>query len=193
MSLINYVYNPLHSALFAALAPVLWCLSLSWAIFSSELGHKSEFLDSPNCLGSLDFFMIFLDFITSVLEWRGFMIATRLSYAIYLTQYSIFYFNIGSTRTAEHFGLFKTTVIYSNWIKNSRLIPKFQFQLHLPEYFFIILASIVLTLFVELPFCNIKKLLLDQRPVSKPKPTTEYNNNVSDYLNNNCNNNKKVD
>lgn len=48
---------------------------------------------------------------TGLFAWKGFLISTRLSYAIYLTQFPVFFFNVGQTRTAENYGFFRMLVI----------------------------------------------------------------------------------
>lgn len=40
---INYVYNSTHAAIYAAFAPIAWCLFFSWIVFVSHNGYKSEF------------------------------------------------------------------------------------------------------------------------------------------------------
>lgn len=42
MGNINYVYNPVHAALYAAYAPIGWCIGFGWIIFTSHLGYKCK-------------------------------------------------------------------------------------------------------------------------------------------------------
>lgn len=42
MSTIGYKFNPLHSAIYAAFAPIPWCLFFAWIIFTSQTGYKSK-------------------------------------------------------------------------------------------------------------------------------------------------------
>lgn len=44
MGSIGYQYNPFHAALYAAYAPIGWCVFFGWVIFTSHLGYKSELL-----------------------------------------------------------------------------------------------------------------------------------------------------
>jgi hypothetical protein len=53
----------------------------------------------------------------------------------------------------------------------------------LPEFVFIALASIVLTLLVELPFCNIINILFDKKPIKSKSEQLDGNNNVPDCIN----------
>lgn len=39
---INYVYNSTHAAIYAAFAPIAWCLFFSWIVFVSHNGYKSK-------------------------------------------------------------------------------------------------------------------------------------------------------
>lgn len=46
------------------------------------------------------FFFIFSGIVSSIFSWKGFMVCTRLSYTFYLTQFPVFFYNVGSNRTA---------------------------------------------------------------------------------------------
>lgn len=81
----------------------------------------------------------FADLFTRFLEWKGFLITTKFCYAFYLIQIPIFQLSIANTRDIRHYSA--TSMINLN------------------EIFVICLASVFLTLFVETPFNNIKKLL----------------------------------
>jgi hypothetical protein len=41
---INYKYDAVQSANYAAFAPITWCLFFGWIILISEFGYKSEIL-----------------------------------------------------------------------------------------------------------------------------------------------------
>lgn len=43
MSVSDYKYNPTHAAIYAAIAPIPWCLFFAWIIFTSQLGYKSKY------------------------------------------------------------------------------------------------------------------------------------------------------
>lgn len=47
--------------------------------------------------------IIILGWFGRFLDWRGFQILTNLSYGIYLTQFPVFFYNIGRIRTPEYF------------------------------------------------------------------------------------------
>ncbi|CAO1376055.1 unnamed protein product [Diamesa tonsa] len=127
MGAIDYKFNPLHAALFAAFAPIGVVIFPATVILLAQKGYEKH--------------------VTDVLSWRGFMVASRLSYSVYLTQFPIYFYNIGSVRNATHFGFFSVLLT--------------------GEAFWIIGISIVLTLFIELPFCNIKKNIFRREKPSK--------------------------
>lgn len=89
----DYIYNSTHAAHYAAFAPIAWCSFFAWVIFTSHLGY--------NCRVS-EFF-----------SWKGFQITTRLSYAVYLTQFPVFFFNVGRIRSPEYYDFFTHTVSLS--------------------------------------------------------------------------------
>ncbi|KAM7348279.1 drop dead [Cochliomyia hominivorax] len=139
---INYKYNPTHAAIYAAFAPIAWCIFFMWVVFVSHNGYKNR--------------------ITRMFSWRGFQVSTKLSYAIYLTQFPIFFFNVGRRRHIHHYYNFVSIILDTN------------------EYICIFLASVALTVLFDAPFQNIKKLLMN-RPSStaitkvSPKETTSNN------------------
>ncbi|XP_039438292.1 nose resistant to fluoxetine protein 6 isoform X1 [Culex pipiens pallens] len=123
MGSIDYQYNPLHAANYAAFSPIAWCIFFAWTVFASQLGYSNKLIE--------------------LFSWRGFRVTTKISYAIYLTQFPIFFFNVGRVRSATHFN-FVSMVL-----------------LDLTEYIVIFGASYLLTVLFEVPFSNIKKLLFD--------------------------------
>uniref|UniRef100_A0A1Q3FR05 Nose resistant-to-fluoxetine protein N-terminal domain-containing protein n=2 Tax=Culex tarsalis TaxID=7177 RepID=A0A1Q3FR05_CULTA len=123
MGSIDYQYNPLHAANYAAFSPIAWCIFFAWVVFASQLGYSNKLIE--------------------LFSWRGFRVTTKISYAIYLTQFPIFFFNVGRVRSATHFN-FVSMVL-----------------LDLTEYIVIFAASYLLTVLFEVPFSNIKKLLFD--------------------------------
>lgn len=86
----NYVYNSTHAALYAAFGPIAYCSFFGWIIFTHHLGYHT--------------------WLSRQLSWKGFMITTRLSYAIYLTQFPVFFYNVGVTRTADFYEFIRMTV-----------------------------------------------------------------------------------
>ncbi|XP_067638010.1 nose resistant to fluoxetine protein 6 isoform X2 [Eurosta solidaginis] len=123
---ISYQYNTTHAAIYAAFAPIAWCIFFTWIVFVSHNGYKNIF--------------------TNMLSWKGFQVSTKLSYAIYLTQFPVFFFNVGRRRHVQHYYNFFTIILDTN------------------EYICIFLASVALTVLFDAPFQNIKKLLINRAP-----------------------------
>ncbi|KAI5700102.1 hypothetical protein M8J75_014303 [Diaphorina citri] len=114
----NYTYDRLDAANYAAFAPITWCLV----------------------------FMI--------------------SYTFYLTQFPLFFYNVGTMRGAQQYS--------------------FGLLINLKETLAIILASVILTLAFEMPFQNIRTALLKS---SGSKPAVLSKQEQSRLMNNNNNNN----
>ncbi|KAH8420160.1 hypothetical protein KR009_006411, partial [Drosophila setifemur] len=127
---INYVYNSTHAAIYAAFAPIAWCLFFSWIVFVSHNGYTNK--------------------VTKLFAWRGFQVSTKLSYAIYLTQFPVFFFNVGRRRHIHHYYNFVSIILDTN------------------EFISIFLASVALTVLFDAPFQNLKKLLI-KRPSAPAK------------------------
>lgn len=54
----------------------------------------------------------FAAIFSDLLSWRGFLISTRLSYAVYLTQFPLFFYNVGTTRHSGYYHFITSTVIH---------------------------------------------------------------------------------
>ncbi|KFB40132.1 AGAP000629-PA-like protein [Anopheles sinensis] len=132
MGSIHYVYDPLHAASYAAFSPIAWCLFFAWTVFTAHLGYRNKLID---------FF-----------SWRGFRITTRISYAVYLTQFPIFFYNVGRTRAPQYFEFWPAVIFNTN------------------EYAVVFLASFLLTVLFETPFINIKKMLFRKGNKSQQQP-----------------------
>ncbi|XP_001603690.2 O-acyltransferase like protein [Nasonia vitripennis] len=134
---IDYVYNPVHAATYNAFAPIGWCAVFIWVTFLAHTGNTDGWLSR--------FF-----------AWKGFLITTRLSYAVYLTQFPVFFFNVGQTRSAEYIGFIRM-------------------MLNFKELVWILGTSAVLTLLFETPFQNLKNIYFKRQsaPATKISPTVE--------------------
>ncbi|XP_055388421.1 nose resistant to fluoxetine protein 6-like isoform X2 [Condylostylus longicornis] len=86
-----YSYNAFHAAMYSAFAPLSWCSFFSWIIFVSHMGYKN--------------------FVTKFLSWKGFLISTKLSYSLYLTQFPVFFYNVGRRRNGDFYYNFTTIMI----------------------------------------------------------------------------------
>ncbi|XP_076623887.1 nose resistant to fluoxetine protein 6 isoform X2 [Colletes latitarsis] len=132
MGSINYVYDPMHAALYNAFAPIGWCSIFAWVTVMHHTRNTNGWF-------------------SRLLAWKGFLITTRLSYAIYLTQFPIYFYNVGRTRSPVHYEFFSM-------------------QFNLNEYLWIIAFSITLTLLFDTPYQNIKNYLLKK---TVPEVTTK--------------------
>ncbi|XP_011881618.1 PREDICTED: nose resistant to fluoxetine protein 6 [Vollenhovia emeryi] len=128
MGSIDYVYNPIHAATYNAFAPVGWCALFLWITITQHIGSLNGVLNR-------------------IISWRGFLVTTRISYAIYLTQFPIFFYNVGQTRNAEHYEFFRIMI-------------------NVKELAWIVFMSIVLTLLFDTPFQNIKNYIM-KKPASE--------------------------
>lgn len=138
MTGIDVKYNVMLHSLYAAFVPIVYCARVAWIISTSHQGHKSECLlhfasptHAENC---------FADSFNRFLEWKGFVVTTRFCYAFYLIQIPIFQLSIGNMKEVR----------YSS--------PSSMINLN--EIFVICSASVAMTLFVETPCNNLKKLWL---------------------------------
>lgn len=127
MGSIDYVYNPIHAAMYNAFAPIGWCAIFAWVTVLYQTGNTNGLF-------------------SRFLAWKGFLITTRLSYAVYLTQFPIYFYNVGMTRSAAHYEFFSM-------------------QFNLNELLMILVLSVSLTLLFDMPFQNIKSYLL-KKPAS---------------------------
>ncbi|KYQ48477.1 Nose resistant to fluoxetine protein 6 [Trachymyrmex zeteki] len=81
----DYVYDAEEATHYAVIGPVLWAAALCWSIFACFTGHG----------GSVNRF----------LSSYSLMILSRISYAVYLTQFAVFFYNVGTTRFSTEFQL----------------------------------------------------------------------------------------
>nr|XP_018902033.1 PREDICTED: nose resistant to fluoxetine protein 6-like [Bemisia tabaci] len=120
----SYVYDRWDAANYAAFAPITWCLYFAWIIFISHTGNGG--------------------IMGRALSWKGFVICTKLSYSVYLTQFPVFFYNVGTTRHADTYQVF--------------LLINFK------ELISIAVASIALTILFEIPFQNIRSIIFRVQP-----------------------------
>jgi peptidoglycan/LPS O-acetylase OafA/YrhL len=83
-----------------------------------------------------------------LLEWRGFLISSRISYAFYLVQFPVFFFNVGRVKSTVQYK-FPSTIVDLN------------------ELLSVLAISIAYTILIEYPFNNLKNLLIDRRKVAR--------------------------
>ncbi|XP_072399233.1 nose resistant to fluoxetine protein 6-like [Diabrotica undecimpunctata] len=124
MGNIDYVYNAQDAAWYAAVSPILWCFSFAWIIFVWQLGYK-----------------IIAGYIFSN---KIFLLWTKISYTVYLTQFPVYFYNVGITRSSNETNFF--------WV-----------VLNLTEYACVVLIAIILTLTFEIPFQKVRNLYLKKK------------------------------
>ncbi|XP_075234282.1 O-acyltransferase like protein-like [Lycorma delicatula] len=117
--LIDYTYYAFDAAIYSSFAPILWCSFVSWGLITSHYGFAGWF--------------------GSFLSWKGFKIFTKISYAVYLTQFPIFFYNVGTKRTSSFYSPFD--------------------MFNIGELSCIIFVSVLLTLMFDIPFQNVQKIL----------------------------------
>ncbi|XP_018574626.1 nose resistant to fluoxetine protein 6-like, partial [Anoplophora glabripennis] len=74
-----------------------------------------------------------------LLKWKYFVPFTKIAYAVYLVQFPVFFYNVGKTRHVDEY--------------------KSYMMMQVVETGVIVLLSIILTLTIELPFQNIRKVI----------------------------------
>lgn len=68
------------------------------------------------------FFGFILGWFGDFLSWRGFQFFTKISYAVYLVQFPVFFYNVGITR---HVGEFKPRMIVSKLLSMREFVHLF--------------------------------------------------------------------
>jgi hypothetical protein len=160
MSVYDYSFSSVDAGLFSSIAPIPFCLFFAWMIYTAHLGYKSR-----HFYYFLKFFfnlLLFSDAFTRFFEWRGFLISTKLSYGIYLVQFAVFHYNISKVRNSKHFGIIKS-VVSDDKLRQFSENKLLKFQANTNEILWIIFASALMTLFFDLPFGNLKKLIFDSK------------------------------
>ncbi|XP_046978716.1 nose resistant to fluoxetine protein 6 [Vanessa cardui] len=118
MGLEGYKYEHYPAAMFAAVTPILWGLFMCvahWCICNDYTGSGKAFVES-----------------------RIFKFFNKIAYAVYLTQFPIFFYNVGIQRHSEYY------------------TPMLLFQL--PEMMVILVVSILTTVAIEMPFNQVYRI-----------------------------------
>ncbi|KRT78515.1 Acyltransferase, partial [Oryctes borbonicus] len=122
----DYEYDPVEAAWYAAYAPILWCLCFAWIIYITHIGHKG--------------------YMAPILRNPIPKMWSKISYTVYLTQFPVYFYNVGTTKHSDEFDVIRK-------------------HLNFLELFWIIACSVLLTLLIELPSQNIRDWIF-----KKPKP-----------------------
>lgn len=116
----TYQYESAEAAQYAGLSPLVFSLSLAWIIFACNFGYGTT--------------------LNRLLSSTPMVFISRLSYAIYLLEFIVFFTFAARQRHTEHFELAK----YVNSVELMTLIA----------------AALILTLVIDLPMQNIRRMLL---------------------------------
>lgn len=120
LGLRDYRYNVKDASIYAAFSPIIWSLALSWLIWACFTGHGG-LINELLCCKCLVYF-------------------SRISYAVYLTQFAVFFYNVGSIRTSEQFSLFTS--------------------INVAEVLTVLAFSVLVTLLFDLPMQEVKSILI---------------------------------
>nr|CAD7448721.1 unnamed protein product [Timema bartmani] len=82
----EYQYDAVKMSLYYALSPVALSLALCWVILACVTGHGG-WLNSALCCGRLTIF-------------------SKISYSVYLTQFLVLFYNVGTTKSSQEFNVF---------------------------------------------------------------------------------------
>ncbi|KAK1137956.1 hypothetical protein K0M31_002448 [Melipona bicolor] len=117
----DYVYDAEEATSYNVISPILSALALCWLIFACYTNHG----------GILNRF----------LSNYWLLVFSRISYAIYLTQFAVFFYNVGTTRYSSEFQIYTSV---------SAL-----------EAAAVVIVSTILTLFFDLPMQDIRNVLME--------------------------------
>ncbi|KAL0106815.1 hypothetical protein PUN28_015386 [Cardiocondyla obscurior] len=129
----DYVYDVEEATHYAVIGPVLWATALCWSIFACFTGHGGG--------------------VNRFLSSYWLVILSRISYAVYLTQFAVFFYNVGTTRFSTEF-------------QPHRAID-------LLEVAVVIVASVVLTLLFDLPMQEVKNVIMESTDASAVEVSEE--------------------
>ncbi|CAK9800907.1 Nose resistant to fluoxetine protein 6 [Anthophora plagiata] len=121
----DYVYDAEEATNYAVISSILWALALCWSIFACYTNHGG--------------------IINKVLSCHWLVIFSRISYAVYLTQFAVFFYNVGTTRYSSGFQLHRA--------------------IDLLEVITVITISIILTLLFDLPMQELKNVLMESTDI----------------------------
>ncbi|XP_047989519.1 nose resistant to fluoxetine protein 6-like [Leguminivora glycinivorella] len=129
MGMEGYEYEHAPAAVFAAFSPILWgifmCI-MHWAICNDYAGIGTAFV-----------------------EWRVFKFFNKIAYGVYLTQFPIFFYNVGIQRHSEHY----TPLLL----------------VHVPEMLAVLVVSIIATVAIEMPFNKVYRIYFGKPQTNKLK------------------------
>ncbi|XP_076289721.1 uncharacterized protein LOC143213594 isoform X2 [Lasioglossum baleicum] len=117
----DYVYNSEDAANYGVISPILASIALCWVIFACHTNHGGV--------------------ISRILTNQWLLVISRLSYSLYMTQFAVFFYNMGSTRYASEFSIIKA--------------------LDVVEATIVMTVSIVVTLLFDIPMQEFKSVIME--------------------------------
>ncbi|KAG8329501.1 hypothetical protein J6590_084645 [Homalodisca vitripennis] len=78
----SYQYDVVNSIVYGSLQPFTWSLAVSWVIYVCHT-QQAEFLNRK-------------------LSWKGFIVFSRISYAVYIMQFIVMFWNILSAQAPQY-------------------------------------------------------------------------------------------
>lgn len=95
----NVTYTPFHDAMFAGIGSITFCAFFAWVIFAAHLGHKSVYM--PDIAKKLRFIIFIIpDALIRAFEWKYLKVGTNLAYSVYLVQFLVYHYNVGTARSS---------------------------------------------------------------------------------------------
>lgn len=118
-------------------------------------------------------FVLSTDQIVQLFKMKIQRIFTKLAYAIYLTQFPVFFYNVGKVRNAEYFEFIKIMVSKTSAgthrLLNFSSSSSSRVQYNVEEFTTIVVCSVALHLFIEAPFNNLRRLIFDKKTIAAKK------------------------
>ncbi|XP_014486528.1 PREDICTED: uncharacterized protein LOC106750595 [Dinoponera quadriceps] len=136
----DYVYDAEEATHYAVIGPVLWAVALCWSIFACFTEHGGV--------------------INRFLSSYWMVVFSRISYAVYLTQFAIFFYNVGTTRFSAGF--------------------QFHRAIDPLEVATVIAASVVLTLLLDLPMQEVKSVIMESTDALTLETSEDKKTSVED-------------
>nr|XP_033338952.1 uncharacterized protein LOC117227633 isoform X1 [Megalopta genalis] len=117
----DYVYDAEEAANYGVLSPIASSIALCWSIYACHTNNGG--------------------IINRFLSQQWLLLISRISYAFYMTQFAVFFINVGSTRYASEFSVFN--------------------GLDCKELATVVIVSVVLTLLLDLPMQEFKNVIME--------------------------------
>ncbi|XP_076645967.1 uncharacterized protein LOC143355219 isoform X2 [Halictus rubicundus] len=121
MSNRDYVYDVEELANYGVMCPILGSIALCWIIFACHTNYGG--------------------IINKILTNQWLLVISRISYALYMTQFAVFFYNVGSTRYTNEFTIIKGANVLETTI--------------------VVIIAIVVTLLFDIPMQEFKNVITE--------------------------------